>query len=258
MDFSDLRQAVEAWITELRGLARRIPSASTATRDATLLPLVFLAVGLLGGLRIGESEMWRAPSLFSLVVAVLMIGALNRHGALALERLLNSSRSTLDLKGLLMLLAVVLASAQVFELTTPNGGLLRMAVYGLYSLVLLAFNTRAIAADRIRLLRSCIVIFALTFTFKFVLLPSSPVGGWREFLCRLVPTCEPRHPVTGYLAFFTLFLYVLALARLAPMVGDISDRPSNGTASGLEQMPEEPSTDSARRLGDAAAEAPEV
>ena len=258
MDFSDLRQAVEAWIAELRGLARRISSVSAASRNTTLLPLVFLAVGLLGGLRIGESEIWRTPSLFSLVVAVLMVGALNRHGALALERLLSSSRSTLDLKVLLMLLAVVFASAQVFELTIPNGGLLRMAVYALYSLVLLALNTRAIAADRIRLLRSCIVIFALTFTFKFVLLPSSPVGGWREFLCRLVPTCEPRHPATGYLAFFTLFLYVLALARLAPMIADISDRSSNEAASGLEQMPEKPSTDSARRLGDAAAEEPEV
>ena len=142
----------------------------------------------------------------------------------------------LDLKGLLMLLAVMFASAQVFELTTPNGGLLRLAVYALYSLVLLAFNTRAIAVDRIRLLRSCILIFALTFTFKFVLLPSSPVGGWREFLCRLVPTCEPRHPATGYLGFFTLFMYVLALARLAPVVGGIADRPSNRAASEQEEV----------------------
>ncbi len=254
MDLSDLRQAVEGWIAEFRALARRISSASASDREATLLPLVFLAVGLLGGLRIGESEMWRAPSLFSLVVAVLMVGALNRHGALALERLLNSSRSTLDLKGLLTLLAVVFASAQVFELTTPNGGLLRIAVYALYSVVLLAFNTRAIAADRIQLLRSCTALFALTFAFKFVLLPSSPVGGWRGALCRLIPTCEPRHPATGYLAFFTLFVYALALARLAPMVSDISDRAPTGGARGLEQMREEPSADAARGLGDPAAE----
>lgn len=256
MDLSDLRRAVSGRIAGLRALARSISTATASDREATLLPFVFLAVGVLGGLRIGESEMWRAPPLFTLVIAVLMVGALNRHGALALERLLNSSRSTLDLKGLLTLLAVVFASAQVFELTTPNADLLRIPVYALYSVTLLAFNTRAISADRIRLLRSCIAIFALTFTFKFVLLPSSPVGGWGEFWCRLVPTCEPRHPATGYLAFFTLFLYVLALARLAPMVRDISDLPSTGAASGLEQMREEPSADSAREPGDAAAEKP--
>ena len=234
MDRSDLRDATKRWIAKLRLLARRNSSAmpETATaREATLLPFLFLAVGLLGGLRIADSEMWRAPPLFTLVLAVFMVGALNRHGAFALKQLLNSSRSMLDLNGLLMILAVVFASAQVFNLTTPpsrigpDAG--RILVYALYSVVLLALNTRAIAADRGRLLRILIVIFAMAFTFKFVVLPSSPAGGWREVLCEVLTmgVCEPRHPATGYLAFFTLFLYLLALARLVPMARDVSDRP---------------------------------
>ena len=230
MGISNLREAAKRWIAKSRLLARHIPSAipvTAAAHEATLLTFLFFAVGLLGGLRIADSEMWRPPPLFTLVLAVFMVGVLNRHGAFALERLLNSARSTLDLHGLFMILAIVFASAQVFNLTTPDSGLARIVVYALYSMVLLALNTRASAADRARLLRSCIVIFGTAFTFKFVVLPSSPTGGWREVLCEIVTLgmCEPRHPATGYLAFFTLFLYLLALAKLAPMERDVSDRP---------------------------------
>ena len=42
-------------------------------------------------------------------------------------------------------------------------------------------------------------------------------------MCRILPGCQPRHPVTGYLAFLTLFLYLLALAGLARMTRHTSD-----------------------------------
>ena len=71
------------------------------------------------------------------------------------------------------------------------------------------------------------MIFGLAFTVKFVVLPSSPAGGWREIVCEIVTLgmCQPRHPATGYLAFFTLFLYLFSVARLAPMARDVSERP---------------------------------
>ena len=146
--------------------------------------------------------MWRPPQLFTVMLALLIVGALNRRGAFAPVRLLSSPRSMLEnLKGLLIILAVVFASAQVFDLTTPDGGPASMAVYALYLMVLIALNTRAVAADRASLLRSLIVIFGLAFTVKFVVLPSSPAGGWREIVCEVVTLgmCQPRHPATGYL-----------------------------------------------------------
>ena len=129
-----------------------------------------------------------------------------------------SSRSAVDLYGLLVILAIVFASAQAFHVTVPTGSP-RLLVYLLFFLSLLALNTRLIAADHARLLW----IFGAAFTVTFVVLPSSPPGGVRELLCRILPGCQPRHPATGYLAFFTLFLYLSALAGLARMTRDTTD-----------------------------------
>ena len=224
MDIDKPNESVKRWVAELRSLARRISSAtpvSVAGRMTMLLALLF-AVGLLGGLRIGESEIWLAPPLFTLVLAVLMVGALNRRGTISLERLLYSSRSAVDLYGLLVILAIVFASAQAFHVTIPTGSP-RFLVYLLFFLSLLALYTRLIAADHARMLWTLVVIFGAAFTVTFVVLPSSPPGGVRELLCKILPGCQPRHPATGYLAFFTLFLYLSALAGLARMTRDTSD-----------------------------------
>ena len=224
MDIDKPNESVKRWVAELRSLARRISSAtpvSVAGRMTMLLALLF-AVGLLGGLRIGESEIWLAPPLFTLVLAVLMLGALNRRGTISLERLLYSSRSAVDLYGLLVILAIVFASAQAFHVTVPTGSP-RLLVYLLFFLSLLALNTRLIAADHARMLWTLVVVFGAAFTVTFVVLPSSPPGGVRELLCRILPGCQPRHPATGYLAFFTLFLYLSALAGLARMTRDTTD-----------------------------------
>ena len=224
MDIDKPNESVKRWVAELRSLARRISSAtpvSVAGRMTMLLALLF-AVGLLGGLRIGESEIWLAPPLFTLVLAVLMLGALNRRGTISLERLLYSSRSAVDLYGLLVILAIVFASAQAFHVTIPTG-YPRLLVYLLFFLSLLALNTRLIAADHARMLWTLVVVFGAAFTVTFVVLPSSPPGGVRELLCKILPGCQPRHPATGYLAFFTLFLYLSALAGLARMTRDTTD-----------------------------------
>ena len=73
------------------------------------------------------------------------------------------------------------------------------------------------------MLWTLVVVFGAAFTVTFVVLPSSPPGGVRELLCKILPGCQPRHPATGYLAFFTLFLYLSALAGLARMTRDTSD-----------------------------------
>ena len=217
-------ESAKRWVSELRSLARRISSATPVSVAGRMtMPIAWLfIVGLLGGLRIGESEIWLAPPLFTLVLAALMLGALNRHGTISLERLLSSSRSAVDLYGLLVILAIVFASAQAFHVTIPTGSP-RLLVYLLFFLSLLALNTRLIAADHARMLLTLVVIFGAAFTVTFVVLPSSPPGGFRSWMCRILPGCQPRHPATGYLAFFTLFLYLLALAGLARMTRHTSD-----------------------------------
>ena len=104
MDNDKPMESAKRWLVELRSLARRVSSAtpvSLAGRSTTLIGLLF-AAGLLGGLRIGESQIWLAPPPGTLVLAALMLGALDRHGAIALKRLLYSSHSSVDLHGLLV------------------------------------------------------------------------------------------------------------------------------------------------------------
>ena len=258
MDVRDVREEARRWIAELRLLTERAWSAAAATATsggATGLPFVFLAVGLLGGLRISDSEMWRAPTLFTLVLGLLMVGALSRHAAFEHSQLLRPPRFTLDRNGWVMVLAVVFASAQVFSLTTPDWPPFRIGAYALYSMVLLALITQAVAADRARLLRGCIVILGTAFLFKFFVLPS-PTGGWRAVLCEVltVGMCEPRHPASGFLALLTLCLYLLALAGLVPMAGDASDRTLAEAGGGFAQVRGETSADPLRAQTDPAGE----
>jgi hypothetical protein len=198
----------------------------TAVREAIALPLVFLTVALFGGLRIAERVALQPPPLFALVLAVLLIGVLVRCGALAPDRLIHHSRGTLaNLNGLVAIFAAFLASAQAFNLATPESGLPHV-LFNLFFLVLLA-NTSAAAPDRIRVLRSLLVIFGSAFVMKFVVLAalSVPAEGMFSRAMRVLfegvtlgsVTQDVLHPATGYIAFGTLVLYLFGLVLLPPV-----------------------------------------
>ena len=68
----------------------------SAVREAVLLPLGFSdRCACLGGFEPGGAFPGRLPSLFSLVLAVMLVGALVRSGALAPDRLLHAARPIL-------------------------------------------------------------------------------------------------------------------------------------------------------------------
>ena len=195
-------------------------------REAIVLPLVFLTVVLFGGLRIGDAVTLLPPSLFALVLAVLLLGVLVRCGTLAPDRLLHGSRSAVaNLNGFVVLLAAFVASAQAFNAATPESGLPRV-LFNLFFLILLA-NTLAAAPDRVRVLRSLLVIFGSAFIVKFIVLAalSSPAEGlvaralqaMFEGLTLASVTQEVVHPATGYIAFGTLMLYLFGLVLLQPV-----------------------------------------
>lgn len=221
MDTDKSTEPDRRWVAESRSLARRVSSAMperVTGRMQTPLALL-LAVGFLGGLRIGGSESWLAPPLGSLVLAAMILGALDRHGAIAVKRLLHSSRSAIDLYGLLVILTIVFASAQAIHVTIATGSL-RSLFYLLFFLPLLALNTRLVAADHARMLWILVVTFGAAFTVNFVVLPAMTFGAIWQWLCKILPGCQPQHPATGYLTFVTLLLYLAALAGLARMTRD--------------------------------------
>jgi len=195
----------------------------TAAREAIVLPFLFLTVALAGGLRPGSPFALMPPSLFALVLAVLFASVLVQSGALDPLQLMNSSRSALaNGNGMLVLAALLLASAQVFSLLTPESGLPRL-IASLYFLVLI-LHTMAADPDRVRLLRSLGVTFGVAFILKFVVLDalsdtaSSRIGRVLQVLFEGVTlgaiTQEPQHPAAGYLAFATLGAFLVSVWML--------------------------------------------
>lgn len=191
--------------------------------EAVYLPLLFLTVSLLGGLRVADRVTLLPPPLFALVLGMLLFGVLVRGRVLAPELLMNGSRRPLaNLNGLTVILSIFFACAQMFNLTIPELGLPHL-LFNVFLLVLL-LNTLAGSPDRVSVLRSLAVIFGSAFTLKFVVLAalSDPAGGTlKRMLLVLVEgvtlgtlTQSAFAPATGYIAFATLVLFLVGLAML--------------------------------------------
>lgn len=194
-------------------------------REAIYLPLLFLVVTLLGGLRIGERVILVPPPLFTLVFALLLIGVLVKGAALDPDRLMHARRTVLaNVNGFLVLLTAFFASAQAFSMVTPDAGLPRLLCGGFLFVLLL--NTIAAATDRVRVLRSLMIIFGAAFILKFVVLASlaSPAGGTVSRVLQILlegvtlgTLNQPvSDPATGYVAFFVLVLFLFGLSMLPP------------------------------------------
>ena len=187
------------------------------------VPLLFLTVTLVGGLRVADRVVFVRPPLSALVLAVLLVTALVRCGALAPQRLMHSGRSTLqNLSGATVLMTMFAAAVQAFNSVIPESGLPRLGV--IVFLFVLLLNTIAASIDRTHVLRSTAVILGSSFVLKFIVLAalSDPAGGWlkRALLATLegvtlgTLTQEPFAPVTGYASFFALALFLGGLALL--------------------------------------------
>ncbi len=196
----------------------------TAAREAIVLPVLFLTVALLAGVRIGQTVVLVPPSVFALVLGILLLRLFIQSGALATERLMSSARSSLaNVNGAIVLLTLWVAAAQTCAMLIPDSGLPRLA-FNVFFLILL-LNTAAANPDRRRLLRSLAVTFGAAFLVKFVFLLelSTPGTGWSKRLLQAMLegitlgtlTQEVLHPATGYLALLSLGLF-LAGALLLP------------------------------------------
>ena len=194
----------------------------TAT-EAVYLPMLFLTVALLGGLRVRERVMFVPPPLFALVLAVMLFGVLVRGRVLAPDRLMSAARPPLEnLNGLVVILSTFFAATQVFNLVTPEAGL-PFLLFNLFLFVLLV-NTLAVSPDRVSVLRSMAIITGAAFILKFIVLGAISEPGesaLKRVLYVLLEgvtlgtlTQPPLHPAAGYLAFATLALFLIGLAML--------------------------------------------
>lgn len=199
-----------------------------------LLPWLLLTVALLGGLRVAardRSLLFLPPPLVTLVLAALLTALFIRARLVLPGRWLGSHLTVLqNVSHALTLLALFFASAQAFNSVLPEAGLLHwlFALFFLWTL----WNDQFAPFDPRRLLRSLSVLFATAFALKHLLLSGLSAapdgGGWqRRILGALLEGVTlgtidlPAYaPATGYLSFFTLALYVGALALVKPSPED--------------------------------------
>ena len=195
----------------------------TPLREAIVLPCLFLSVALAGGLRPGAAVLLPPPTLFPLVLSLLLVGALVQSGAFDPRRVINGDRPFLaNANGCVLLAAVFLAGAQTFSMLTPESGLPRV-VFSVYFLLLM-LNTIAAGPDRVRVLRSLGVTFGAALILKFVVLDalSDPAGGRLARMLQLLfegvtlgaVTQDVLPPAAGYLALVTLVAFLAGIWML--------------------------------------------
>jgi len=191
-----------------------------------VMPTILLTVGLLGGLRIDAQTrqfVFLAPPLVTLVLAILLGSLFVRAGAIDLHRWLAIEQPMLtNVAHLLTLMALFFASAQAFNSVLPESGLLHW-MFSFFFLWTLWTNQFS-AFDARRLLKSLIVLFGTAFVLKHLLVSGlyAPEGGWFKRIAAAllqgiavdVPTFAP---VTGYVSFFALALYVVGLLLIKPV-----------------------------------------
>jgi hypothetical protein len=194
-----------------------------------VLPWLLLTVALLGGVRVAlrdRSLLFLPPPLVTLVLAALLV-ALFVRARLVIPGAWLSSRHTVleNLSHAFTLLALFFATAQAFNSVLPEAGLLHwlFALFFLWTL----WNDQFAPFDAHRLLRSVAVLFATAFALKHLLLAGlhgPGDGGWSRRLVSVLLEgvtlgtidLPAFAPATGYLSFFTLALYVGALALVRP------------------------------------------
>ncbi|MDT4895725.1 MAG: hypothetical protein QOH25_802 [Acidobacteriota bacterium] len=209
-------------------MTNRDRSRNRALLRYILLPMIFLTVALLGGLRIDvetKAFIFVPPPLITLILSVFLMVLFVRGHAVEIRQWIKSDQPALtNVSHVLTLLTLYFGSAQAFNTVLPERGLL----FWLFSFFFLwtLWNNQFSSFDARRLLRSLAVLFGTAFFLKHMFLASlfSPEGGWAKkltgFFVELgtLGTLDTQvfAPATGYISFFTLALYVLGLILLTP------------------------------------------
>jgi len=194
------------------------------------LPLIFLTVALLGGLRLDAADgslIFLKPPLVCLIFAVILLVLFFRSGLLRLEGWFAETFSTLkNVANGTVLLALFFASTQIFNSLLPERGLPFWVFAFCFFWTL--WNNLFVEFQGKRLLQSLGSVFALAFVSKYLILAylTAPISEswWRgilenpaqEFFTILFDL--PRFSAgTGYIQFFTVIFYLLGLFLLPPV-----------------------------------------
>lgn len=189
-----------------------------------LLPIIFLTVALLGGLRLASLDgafIFVRPALICLMFAAITLVLFVRGGLIAIEGWFSEDRSTTSLAaGAALMLSLFAATVQLFNSLLPENGIPFYVVGFCFFWTLWTYLFAEFEASR--LVRSLGAVLGMAFVVKYLLLlnVTAPANeGWLQGLLQN-PSKEaitwmfdlPRYSGgTGYIQFFTLVLYLAGL-----------------------------------------------
>lgn len=199
--------------------------SNTGVVTYVVLPVIFLTVTLLGGLRLGASDnafLFLKPALICLVFAAVLLILFFRAGALELAGWFSNRHTPLQvIANTTVLVTLFAAAVQVFNSLLPEQGLPFWVVGFCFFWTL--WNNLFSEFDTKKLLRSLGALFGLAFAVKYLLLanlaapPAS--GNWlqriiespgREAFTWLLDL--PQYgAATGYIQFFALAFFLIGL-----------------------------------------------
>jgi hypothetical protein len=202
------------------------PWSRLAVREALVLPALLLLVAAGGGFRTHVTDgAWRflPPTPMALVLGLLLAGVLVRTGVLTPATLIGPQRTGLaNANGAVVLVLLLIASAQVFTSLTPEAGLLQVLASVFF--LLLVVNTLAARPTRVRAMQSLGVVLLSGFVLKYVVLDAlyAPDGSLAR---RVVTTLlegvslgalgyTSHGPATAYVAFVVVVAYLCTLILL--------------------------------------------
>lgn len=192
-----------------------------------VLPLIFMTVTLLGGLRLSGTDnslIFLKPPLVCLIFASILLILFFRSGSIRPNTWLRNDLPVLtNIANGMVLFTLFAASTQLFNSLLPEAGLPFWIVafcflWTLWNNLFADFDTR-------KLFRSLGALFALAFVAKYLMLANltAPSGnGWLQSIIEN-PAKEaftwafdlPRFSAgTGYIQFFTAALYLIGLYLL--------------------------------------------
>lgn len=189
-----------------------------------ILPLIFLAVTLLGGLRFGALDnafIFLKPALVCLVFAAVLMILYFRSGLIRLDGWFDEDGSMLqNAANAGVLLTMFAAAVQLFNSLLPEQGLPLWVVGFCFFWTL--WNNLFAEFDTKKLLKSLGALFALAFVVKFLVLANLTATSSGSWLQRIFenPGKEaftwlldlPRYAAgTGYVQFLALALYLIGL-----------------------------------------------
>lgn len=211
----------------------------SAIRNYLLLPLIFLSVTLLGGLRLSSDTnafIFLKPALVCLVFAATLLVLFFRTELLKLEGWFSENFTTLkNTANAFVIFTLFTASVQIFNALLPERGL-PFWIIGLLFFWTLWNNLFSVFTAK-RLVQSLGGLFGLAFVLKYLVLANLAAPASENWLRSIIenPTKEaftylldlPKFSGgTGYIQFFTVIFYVLGLFLLSPVS---TKREENGT-----------------------------